>query len=280
MLEKLETELKIRNLSPRTRNTYLEHNQKFIEFIKKKPEEITTDDIKLYLAHVSDNYKSPRSINQLLSALAFFYEEILGKNVINVKSIKRPKIKKKIPVVLSKEEVQNLIAAIDNFKHKLLVEIMYGSGLRVGECVKLKIEDINFEEGILTIRSGKGDKDRIVNISDYLVKDLKEYLTSRKNQDNPCLFDVKDRHIGIRQAQKVVHQAALKAGIKKRVFCHALRSSFATHLLEAGTDIRIIQELLGHENLDTTQIYTKVSKELIKKVKSPLDTLYKPKSET
>jgi site-specific recombinase XerD len=122
------------------------------------------------------------------------------------------------------------------------------------------------------VRAGKGKKDRHIKLSDSFINNLNKYLETR-NDENPYVFNVKDRHISIRQAQRIVSEAAKKAEIKKKVFCHALRSSFATHLLEAGTDIRVIQELLGHSNLATTQRYTKVSREQLKKVRSPLDGL-------
>ena len=181
-------------------------------------------------------------------------------------------MEKKLPTVLTKDEVRNLLSMTKNFKHKLLMEMMYSSGLRVSECVSLKIDDLELDEKMGTVRSGKGRKDRLIILSDALIKDVKEYLSKRKD-NNPFLFPVKDRHISVRMAQDTVKENAKKAGIKKKVFCHALRSSFATHLLESGTDIRIIQELLGHSNLQTTQRYTKVSTEQLKKIRSPLDLI-------
>ena len=177
--------------------------------------------------------------------------------------------------------------------------------MRVSECVKLKVNDLDFDQKIGVIRSGKGRKDRWIILSNTLIEQLKQYLANRENKSNndrnnstdnnkdsknrnsgsnnknynntsetsEYVFAVKDRHMGIRQAQQIIHDAAEKAAIRKRIFCHALRSSFATHLLEAGTDIRIIQELLGHSNLATTERYTKVSTEQLKKVVSPLDTM-------
>ena len=161
---------------------------------------------------------------------------------------------------------------IGNPKHRLLVEFLYSSGLRVSECVNLRTDDLDLSEKMGKIRHGKGNKERYIILSDNLILHLNEYLKSKKDSTS-YIFSVKNHPITARQAQKVVKEAAKKAGIKKRVFCHALRSSFATHLLEAGTDIRVIQELLGHSNLSTTQIYTKVSTQQLKKVKSPLDSL-------
>jgi len=271
MLEKLETELKLRGFTEKTIQAYLFHNQKFLEFTKKNPENVIEDDIKKYIAHLmSDLNYRPASVNLVVSALRFFYLEIMEQNIFT--KVKAPKLEKKLPIVLTKEEVKKLIASPKNFKHRLLIKMMYSSGLRVSECVSLKINDLELEERMGTVRRGKGKKDRLIILSETLIEDIKKYLNKRKD-NNPYLFPAKESHISIRMAQKIVTEAAKKSDIKKRVFCHALRSSFATHLLESGTDIRIIQELLGHANLQTTQRYTKVSTEQLKKVRSPLDNL-------
>ena len=271
MLEKLKTELRLRGFSDKTVKAYVFHNQKFLDFIKKEPKDVTQDDVKEYISNLmsNNNYK-PASTNLMLSSLKFFYKEILKKDIFT--DIKTPKLEKKIPIVLTKEEVKKLIAVPKNFKHRLLIKLLYSSGLRVSECVNLKVNDLDFEEKLGVIRSGKGKKDRNMILSQDLINDLQSYLKKRK-RDSDYIFDVKNGHLSIRQAQKIVSDSAKEARIKKRVFCHALRSSFATHLLENGTDIRVIQELLGHSNLQTTERYTKVSTERIKRVKSPLDDL-------
>ena len=271
MLYKLETELKIRGFSKRTVDTYLFHTKKFLEFVKKEPQIVVEDDAKRFIAHLMSELKySPSSVNLALSSLKFFYNEILRNSAFN--AVKAPKPERKLPTVLTKEEIRRLLSVTTNPKHKLLIEFMYSSGLRVSECVALKFDDLDFNEKIGKIKHGKGNKERYIILSDNLIIHLNSYLNERK-YSSAYIFSVKERPITTRQAQKVVKDAAKKAGIKKRVFCHALRSSFATHLLEGGTDIRIIQELLGHSNLATTQIYTKVSTQQLKKVKSPLDTL-------
>ena len=271
MLDKLETELKIRGFSKRTVDTYLFHAKKFLEFVKKDPSSVIEDDAKKYIAYLMTELKyRPGSINLALSSLKFFYNEILQNSAFN--AVKAPKLEKKLPTVLTKEEIKKILNAVENPKHKLLIEFMYSSGLRVSECVSLKIDDLDLNERIGKIRHGKGNKERYIILSDNLILHLNEYMKNKKDSTS-YIFSVKNHPITIRQAQKVVKEAAKKAGIKKRVFCHALRSSFATHLLEAGTDIRVIQELLGHSNLSTTQIYTKVSTQQLKKVKSPLDSL-------
>ena len=271
MLEQLETELKIRGFSKRTVDSYLYHNKKFLGFIKKDPKEVTEQDAKKYLAYlISDRKYSPRSANLALSSLKFFHSQILQNNAFN--AVKAPKLQKKLPTVLTKDEIKKLIESASNPKHKLIIEFMYSSGLRVSECVSLKFDDLDLQEKMGKVKHGKGNKERYIILSDNLIRHLNDYATKKKDKC-PHIFSVNGRQITTRQAQKIVKEAAKRAGIRKRVFCHALRSSFATHLLEAGTDIRVIQELLGHSDLSTTQIYTKVSTQQLKKVKSPLDVL-------
>lgn len=278
MLKKLETELKLRGFSEKTINSYMFHNKKFLDFVKKTPNEIKEEDIKDYLAYlmVDKNYKAA-SVNLALCTLRFFYEKILEKDIF--KKIDSPKLEKKIPVVLSKEEIRRMIEVAKNKrKQSILLELIYSSGLRVSEAVNMKVDDLDLNERIGKVKAGKGKKDRLIILSKQLVKHLDVYLRrrARKFPGNPYLFPSnikRDSHITVRQAQKIISKIAWKAGIRKRVFCHALRSSFATHLLEDGTDIRVIQELLGHSNLATTERYTKVSTEQLKKVKSPLDNL-------
>ncbi len=224
---------------------------------------------------MSDKELKPASINLILCGLKFFYSDVLEKDIF--KKIKPPKPEKKLPTVLTKQEIKSMIKAVKNKKHRLLIEFLYSSGLRVSEAVKIKIDDIDLDEKIGRVVSGKGKKDRLIILSTNLIDHIRGYLKKRdkKNRKSEYLFDVKnpEKHLSIRQAQKIIKKSAQKAGINKRVFCHALRSSFATHLLESGVDIRVIQELLGHANLQTTQRYTKVSTEEIKKVRSPLDNL-------
>jgi len=270
LLNKLETELKIRGFSSKTIKAYVKKNEAFLQFIKKDQNNIEVDDIKSYMAILMDKGHKPSSVSLAMSSLKFLYDEMLGKGLF-VK-IKMPKLEKKLPIVLTKNEIKQLLDATKNPKHNLLITFMYSSGLRVSEVVNMKIYDLDLDERMGIVRAGKGKKDRNIILSESLVADLRSYL-SKRNDENPFVFDIKERHIAIRQAQRIVNDAARRANIKKRVFCHALRSSFATHLLEAGTDIRIIQELLGHSNLATTQRYTEVSREQLKKVKSPMDDL-------
>jgi len=269
-LRKLEVELKIAKNSPYTLKSYIKSNEKLLNFSNKNPEQITEDDVKSYIAeNLSD--KASSSIILFLSAIRLAYTTILKRDL--TLNIKRPKKEKKIPVVLTKEEVKQLLNSLENKKSKLMVSLMYAAGLRVSELVNLKINSLNFDEKIGLVSQGKGRKDRIFNLPSSLIKDLNEQIENQKKAREEYLFSGYNNKLTTRNLQKIVNKAAIKAGIKKSVHCHTLRHSFATHLLENGTDIRMIQELLGHMDLSTTQIYTHISREELKKIKSPIDNL-------
>ena len=270
ILEKLETELKLRGFSQHTLRAYITANKLFLEWIKKQPEQVTEQDIKSYLAHlISDKNILASSIALKKAALKFLFDEILKKNIVNLKT---PKIPKHVPVVLTKDEVRQLIDSAGSHKSKVMIQFLYSSGLRLSELINLKVNDLEIKEKIGWVRKGKGSKDRIFILSDNLIKELEKYKLTL-DPDEKYLFPGIKGHISSRNVQKIVEKAAERAGLKKKVYPHMLRHCFATHLLEAGVDIRKIQELLGHSNLQTTQIYTSVSKEELKKVKSPLDNL-------
>lgn len=271
-LKKLEIELKISKNSEYTLKNYLKANQIFFIFTKKNPEEIEEEDVKKYIA---ENLKdsSPSSIIIFLSAIKYAYLNIL-KNDITA-SIKRPKKDKKIPTVLTKDEIKNLLNSFDNLKSQLMISLMYACGMRVSEITNLKTDDLNFEEQTGFIKKGKGRKDRIFNIPLFLFENLKKQSEKQIQNNQKYLFTGPKGKLSSRNLQKIVSLAAKKSAIKKSVHCHTLRHSFATHLLEDGIDIRMIQELLGHANLATTQIYAHVSSEQIKKIKSPIDGLMK-----
>ncbi len=270
-LQKLKIELKISKHSPHTIRNYLAANKELLNFTKKTPEELTTDDVKMYMAeHLTE--KSATTIIVFLSAIKYSFSAILGTDITS--SIKRPKKEKRIPSVLTKEEVKLLLGSLNNKKSKLMVSLMYSAGLRVSELLNLKVNDLNLPEKYGSIKQAKGRKDRTFNIPENLVLDLKEQIGKQKASDKEHLFSGVKDSLSSRNIQKIVSTAAKKAGIEKDVHPHTLRHSFATHLLEDGTDIRMIQELLGHADLSTTQIYTHISREELKKVKSPLDSLY------
>ncbi len=270
-LKKLSTDLKLRGFSQQTIKMYLFYNQKFIEYTKKQPEDVTEDDIKDFLAFkFSDDSLSNASIALIKASLKFFFIETLGKKLSDIKT---PKKSNKLPVVLNRNEIINLIDKTENIKHKLIIELLYSTGLRLSECVNLKYSDIDLSEGIGWVRSGKGSKDRIFIISEMFKKDLLHYIENTKSNTKGYIFLVNGKKMSTRGIQHAIKISAKRAGIEKDMHVHTLRHSFATHLLENGVDIRKIQKLLGHSNLQTTQIYTQVSSEEIKKIKSPLDML-------
>ncbi len=270
-LKKLSTEIKLRGFSPHTAKMYLFYNQKLLDYTKKKPEDITEDDIKDFLAYkFSDKSLSNASIALIKAALKFFYTEILGKNISQIKT---PRRSKKLPIILTRNEIKSLLDKTENIKHKLIIELLYSTGLRLSECINLKYSDLDLNEGIGWVRMGKGSKDRIFIISEMFKKDLLEYKEKNNCNGKENIFSVNGRKMSPRGIQHAIKISAERAGIEKDVHVHTLRHSFATHLLENGVDIRKIQKLLGHSNLQTTQIYTQVSSEEIKKIKSPLDTL-------
>ncbi|MEI6850000.1 MAG: site-specific tyrosine recombinase/integron integrase [archaeon] len=264
-LDKMKGELRMRGLSPMTVRNYSFFVDKFLKKTNKPSAELTQDDAKLYLSDLFET-KSKNTIMLAAASLKFFFTEILKKEF---GEIRVPKKDKHLPSVLSKEEVKKLIESTDNVKSRLMISMLYSGGLRVSELVKLKVADLNFEERTGWVRSGKGNKDRIFTISDALGKEVQEYL---KGRDHQYVFS-KDEPLTTRNIQKIIALTKNRAGIDKKITPHTLRHSYATHLLEQGTDIRMIQALLGHASLNTTQLYAHVSSDQIKKIKNPFDGL-------
>jgi integrase/recombinase XerD len=268
-LSKLAAELKLRGFSQQTVKTYLFQNARFLLSARKRIEEVDEDDIKGYLAMLMEKGASPRTIGLAKAALRFFYDGMLKRGIVEFPT---PKIRRTLPVVLSREEIKSMIENAPTEKSRIIIQMLYSSGLRVSECASLRLNDLEIPEKIGWVRGGKGGKDRMFILSERLIRELKHYIYKEKPAE--WLFPGKNGgHIGSRDIQQIVRRCAERGGIKKRVTPHTLRHSFATHLLEAGTDIRKIQELLGHSNLQTTQIYTSVSNAELMKVKSPLDLL-------
>jgi integrase/recombinase XerD len=266
-MQDLQTELKLRGFSLNTERTYLHHNQAFLAFVKKQPAEVVENDIRLYLAHLLREEKQKSSVALVRSALLFYYNEVLKKSFA---SIKTPKIPKKLPITLTKEEIKKLLEATHG-KSQLLIKLLYASGLRISEALKLKVEDLEIEQRIGWVRNGKGGKDRMIILSEQVLAELKEYLRTNKITAGYIFLGRNGRPMTSRNAQLIVQRAS--AGMAKHITPHKLRHSFATHLREAGQDLRVIQELLGHSSIQTTEIYTHVSTEEKRKVVSPADSL-------
>jgi integrase/recombinase XerD len=270
-LEQLETELKLRGFSDKTVKSYLFYNNKFKTYVNKASTAVTEEDIKGYLAHlISDKKRNPATVALVRAALKFYYDGMLKKNIVTLKT---PKIQKKLPTVLTREEVKRLIGAAPTSKSKLMLMLLYSSGLRISECCNLKFTDLEMDQKVGWVRKGKGGKDRLFILSDNLVEALKKHAEKKKTDGGYVFSNRLGNSLSARNMQKIVANTAKRAGLNKAVSPHTLRHSFATHLLESGESIRKIQELLGHSNLQTTQIYTRVSTDELKKVKSPLDEL-------
>ena len=271
-LKKLNVELKISKNSDYTLRNYTKSNEQLFEHSKKNPEQMDEDDVK---AHIAENLSesSSASIILFLAAIKYAYTNILKKDL--TAGIKRPRREKRIPTVLTKEEVVKLMESLLSKKSRLMVSLMYACGMRVSELTNLKIVDLDFTECTGHVRQAKGRKDRLFNIPKFLLEDLKKQAELQKKDNQEFLFTGPKGKLTSRNLQKIVSNSAKKMGLKKDVHCHTLRHSFATHLLENGVDIRKIQELLGHADLSTTQIYTHISTEELKKIQSPLDTLMK-----
>ncbi len=270
--EDLRRELVSRKYSYKTVKVYLYYNKNLLNFTGKKPSEINDNDIKNYLLYLAEDKKSATStLNQAINALKFYYGSMLKCKFLY--EIRRPCRDRKLPIVLSKEEIEKIFLSVDNIKHKALLMLVYSAGLRVGEVVKLKPEDIDNKRMLIHIKGSKGRKDRYTILSETALEVLRQYWGQYK--PNKWLFEGAraDKYISTRTVEKILEHACEKANIRKDVSVHTLRHSFATHLLEGGTDLRYIQELLGHAHSKTTEIYTHVSTKSIGKIKSPLDSL-------
>lgn len=272
VLRPLITELQLQGASKHTIAAYLRFNRSFLEFSAKDPASITEIDIKSYLGKLIGDGRSKTSVNLARSALVYFYNSVLERG-LDFTKIKTPKIERSLPVVLTAPEVKRLIEASSHEKSKLLIKLLYASGLRISECCNLKVEDLELEQKIAWVRSGKGGKDRMVILSEALALELRRYLKHQSIEKGHILQNRVGEGMSPRNAQKIIKKTAQIAKINKEVTPHKLRHSFATHLREGGTDLRIIQELLGHSSIRTTEIYTHVSSEEKRKVVSPLDKL-------
>jgi len=263
LLSKLKRELDIINSSKKTIKSYIYHVENFLNFAGEKGlnENIVKDFIQKEIKK-----KDPSTVSAELSAIKFFFRKVLKQEL----NLNHPKRNKHIPDVLTISEAKRLIEVTNNIKHKLIIKLLYGCGLRVSELRDLKKSNVNLEEGLIHIKLAKGRKDRFVKIPDSLLGELEGYL--KISGSNTVLFESqRGGKLTTSTIQKIIKNSSKKANIKKRVYPHLLRHSFATHLLENGVDLRIIQKLLGHSDIKTTQIYLRVSNASIKNIKSPLD---------
>jgi len=272
--ERFEKWLKFRRYSPNTIKTYTDALVVFLSYFDYKPvSELSNDDVVLFVNQYILKRKYSFSYqNQIVNALKLYFREI-RKSKIEVEGLQRPRREHKLPNVLSMEEVKAILQAPTNVKHRTMLSLIYACGLRRSELLNLKIEDVDSKRHMLIIRNAKGYKDRQVPISDKTIEMLREYY--KMYRPKVWLFEgqKEGEKYSEQSLQSVLKQAVSKSNIRKPVTLHWLRHSYATHLLESGTDLRFIQELLGHKSSKTTEIYNHVTEKSLQKIISPFDHL-------
>ena len=282
--QRMIEDMNARKLSPGTQKGHIRSCQRFAVFLQRSPETADPEDIRHFQLHLSESGMSLCNRNRIMTGLRFLFRVTLRRlDLANaIYHLREPQ---KIPLVMSPDEAKRLLAMAKNLKVRMLLSLAYGCGLRAGEVVRLKVGDIDSAQNIIRIVQAKGRKDRHVMLSKDLLALLRQWWKLRPRRhdartplDQRWLFPGRgpDRPMTTRQFNRLFHEAAAAAGITKPVTLHSLRHSFATHLLERGIDIRIIQALLGHDKLDTTARYTRVATGMIAGIESPLDRLSQP----
>lgn len=276
-LSQMERELVIRNYSPRTRKSYLRCIKEYFAFAQNDAYSSNIDAcspnidlIKEFLQQKHLKNYAPETVNLYLNAIKFFYKNIMNCSYrIDIKFARR---NFRLPVVLSREQILSTISALENFKHRLIVSLAYGAGLRVSEVVNIRICDLDFQNMLINIRGGKGGRDRVTILPEKLADDIRTFVKNREKMNYvfPGRSAAGAKKLTTRTLQKIFNTALQKAGLNSGATFHSLRHSFATHLIENGVNLRYVQELLGHQNIRTTQIYTKVTNSDIKRIASPL----------
>ncbi|MCK5133067.1 MAG: tyrosine-type recombinase/integrase [Candidatus Sabulitectum sp.] len=274
MLTKYRNLLVQKRYSENTQKVYLNYFADFVRnFGASNLEKLSVDEINGYILDLVEKRGiSGSQQNQRINAIKFYYEKILGREK-QYYELHRPRKEHKLPKVLSKNEIKRIFDSCNNIKHRCILMLIYSAGLRRSELINMKVDDIHSERMLISIRAAKGNKDRISLLSENMLNSLRSYYKEYRPREH--LFE--GLHGGKYSASSVANilkNAALKAGIKKRVTPHMLRHSFATHLLEQGTDLRYIQELLGHSSTKTTEIYTHVSRQAINKIRNPIDEMF------
>ena len=272
--DRMEADLRLQNLRPGTQKAYLRCAYDFTRYHMKPPADMGAEEVREYLLYLVDDRKlKPSSVKVRAAALKFLYDVTLKRPDV-VQSIRMPRVHRQVPEILSGSEVETFIEALKSLKYRAIAMTMYGAGLRVSEACRLQIEDIDSKRMVLRIRDGKGGDERYSKLAARLLAMLREYYRHERPSGS-YLFPGQpaDKPITPASVRKAVRKAVEACGISKKVTPHVLRHSFATHLLETGTDIRIIQVLLGHRSIRTTQLYTQVSSQQVSRTQSPLDLL-------
>jgi len=274
--QRMIEDMRLRNLTPATQRSYLHYVTDFAQYFNLSPEKLDAEAIHQFLVHqVEERKLSPETVNQSISALKFLYLTTLEMPWTNeyFPRVKRPS---RLPVVLSSEEVLLFFDHVTGMKNRAALMTCYGAGLRVSEAVALKISDIDSKRMLLRVEQGKDQKDRYAMLSERLLQVLRRYWLAFRPQYYLFPSWRENRHICASSLQLACREAAARSGLRKKVTVHTLRHSFATHLLENGTDLRVIQVLLGHNQIDTTARYTRVSPQVVAATVSPLDRLDRP----
>ena len=277
--QRMIDDMRMRKLSPKTQSHYLRAVRQFAGFLHRPPDTASVEDLRNYQLYLVDHGISPVSLNAAITGLKFFFDVTADHPELTAK-MQPVHVPHKLPVVLSRDEVARLIAAAGNLKHQTALSVAYGAGLRASEVISLKVGDIDSQRMTLRIEQGKGGKDRYAMLSPVLLERLRTWWRVARAQGKmleggwlfPGLNPIDP--LSTRQLNRAIHAAASDAKIDKRVSMHTLRHSFATHLLEAKVDIRVIQVLLGHKKLETTALYAQVATDILREVVSPLDTLH------
>ena len=271
--QRMIEEMRIRDYSERTISAYVSAVYRLAAFYHQSPDKLGREEIRTFLVDLVEEKQVAWSYyEQVLAALRYLYRHVLHRGEV-VEDIRGPRSKKMLPIVLSVEEVARFFKAIPSLKHRTILMLSYGAGLRVGEAVRVRLSDLDRQRKVLRVSQGKGKKDRYTILSPSLLEMLDRYCWAARPTDTLFTTGSTGRPITASTVQRVCKQAQQDAGIEKTITPHTLRHSFATHLLEAGTNLRVIQVLLGHASPRTTAIYTHVSTDLIGKVVSPLDDL-------
>lgn len=272
--DRMLAELELRGMSAATQRSYLICCRVFVAYFMKSPEQLGAEHIKEFLLHLKRQRNAgPSCVGVYVAAIRFLYRAVLRNRDV-VEDLPRPRIPKKLPDVPSREEVETILSSVRSLKYRTILIAAYGAGLRISEALRIRVEDIDSKRMLLHVRGAKQAKDRFVLLSPRLLEALRRYWVEAKPR-GPYLFP----NTRLRQpvsndaVRKVLKQALDEVGFKKRVTLHSLRHGFATHLLEDGTDIRLIQVLLGHSSIQTTAHYTRISAQHMQTVTSPLDRL-------
>ena len=267
-LTQSERELKIRNYSPATIKSYLHGIREYLAFKNSEHRRLDQENIKTFLVVLEGRGLSSQTRNLFLNAIKFYYRHVArAEQNIAVRTARK---NQRLPVILSRNEIAALCAATQNPKHRLLLSLAYGSGLRVSEAVNLHVGDLDLRELMIHIKQAKGRKDRITVFPQTLTHDIQNLIAGKSAHDFVFVSE-RGGNLTTRTAQKIFEHCLQKSGVKKEATFHSLRHSFATHLLENGVDVRYVQELLGHRSIRTTQHYTQMTNPGFKKIRSPLE---------